>query len=125
MGDYNQLYRAFENLLLNAIIYSFPNKEIRITIEHRKDLMHIQFFNHCYTLTTNQLLSLSIDGYRLEESYVTYPEGIGKGLTIVDEIIKAHEGEIEMKSLSNTILFNITLPIKQGYLYEKNHNYKK
>ena len=110
-GDYNQLFRGFENLLMNAIIYSFPNTEIRITIEQQKEYMHIQFFNHCYLLTTHQLLSLFIDEYRLEEAYAIYPEGTGQGLTIVKEILKEHSGEIEAKSLSNSILFNITLPI--------------
>ena len=111
IGDYNLLDRAFENLRLNAIIYSFPNTEIRITIEQQKEYMHIQFFNHCYLLTTHQLLSRFIDEYRLEEAYAIYPEGTGQGLTIVKEILKEHSGEIEAKSLSNSILFNITLPI--------------
>ena len=101
--------RVFNNLIKNAINYSYENSEINIDIKEEKDLI-ITISNKSKTLTPNELDKLFDKFYRVDYSRNTKFGGSGLGLAIAQEIIKLHNGTITVKSENEETSFTITLP---------------
>ena len=108
-ADSIKMARVFNNLIKNAINYSYENSEINIDIKEEKDLI-ITISNKSKTLTPNELDKLFDKFYRVDYSRNTKLGGSGLGLAIAQEIIKLHGGEITVKSENEETSFTITLP---------------
>ena len=108
-ADSIKMARVFNNLIKNAINYSYENSEINIDIKEEKDLI-ITISNKSKTLTPNELDKLFDKFYRVDYSRNTKLGGSGLGLAIAQEIIKLHNGTITVKSENEETSFTITLP---------------
>ena len=108
-ADSNKMARVFNNLIKNAINYSYEKSTIYVNIKKEKDLI-ITISNKSKTLTQNQLDKLFDKFYRADYSRNTKLGGSGLGLSIAQEIIKAHDGTIAVKSENEQTTFTITLP---------------
>ena len=108
-ADSIKMARVFNNLIKNAINYSYENSEINIDTKEEKDLI-ITISNKSKTLTPNELDKLFDKFYRVDYSRNTKLGGSGLGLAIAQEIIKLHGGEITVKSENEETSFTITLP---------------
>lgn len=108
-ADSIKMARVFNNLIKNAINYSYENSEINIDIKEEKDLI-ITISNKSKTLTPNELDKLFDKFYRVDYSRNTKFGGSGLGLAIAQEIIKLHNGTITVKSENEETSFTITLP---------------
>lgn len=108
-ADSIKMARVFNNLIKNAINYSYDNSKINIDIKENKDL-NITISNKSKTLTKEELDKLFDKFYRVDYSRNTKLGGSGLGLAIAKEIIKLHNGNITVKSENEETTFTITLP---------------
>ncbi len=104
-----KIARVFNNLIKNAINYSYDNSEIKIDIKEEKNLI-ITISNQSKTLTKEELSKLFDKFYRVDYSRNTKLGGSGLGLAIAKEIIKLHDGKISVKSENEETTFTINLP---------------
>lgn len=109
--DAGKIQRAFDNLLRNAVIYSYPNTEIEIGAERQKDRIVIKFINHGDTIPEENLERIFEQFYRLDISRSTSSGGAGLGLAIAKRIVELHRGTITAKSENELIVFTVTLPV--------------
>lgn len=109
--DVNKMERVFDNLLRNAINYSFENSMIEIDLKHKEDGVYIQVRNQGNTIPKEKLNRIFEQFYRLDASRGTKAGGAGLGLAIAKEIIELHEGRITATSENEIIEFIVYLPI--------------
>lgn len=111
--DADKMQRVFDNLLRNAVYYSFAGTEIDITAACREEGTEIRFVNHADTIPEEKLERLFGQFYRLDASRSSEGGGAGLGLAIARQIIELHDGTITAQSADNTITFVIKLPAGQ------------
>ncbi len=112
-GDANKLARVFNNILKNAITYSDPDTEIRVSAHQSSDQVTLRFTSIGPTIPANKLDMLFEKFFRLDESRSTRTGGAGLGLAIAREIVERHKGTIRAESQDQRTTFTIILPVKQ------------
>ncbi len=110
-GDSIKLARVFNNILKNAIAYSYPNTAINCWTENTDNEIRIYFQNKGRTIPKQKLDSIFEKFYRLDEARTTNTGGAGLGLAIAKEIITSHEGKITADSKNELITFCVCLPL--------------
>nr|WP_313134192.1 vancomycin resistance histidine kinase VanS [Anaerocolumna sp.] len=108
--DINKMERVFDNLIRNAINYSFENSTIEITVTKEQDHISMSFLNHGNTISKEKLSRIFEQFYRLDTSRATKTGGAGLGLAIAKEIIELHHGTITASSENEQIEFVVWLP---------------
>ena len=109
--DADKIQRVFDNLLRNAVIYSFENTEITISAQCQEDTVSIIFCNHGDTIPEEKLNRIFEQFYRLDAARSTSSGGAGLGLAIARKIVELHNGTIAAESQEEQIKFSITLPL--------------
>lgn len=109
--DVDKLQRVFDNLLRNAINYSFEDDLIEITAAQDNIETKIKFRNHGNTIPREKLERIFEQFYRLDTSRGTKSGGSGLGLAIAKEIVELHHGSIKVDSKDEVIEFEVTIPI--------------
>lgn len=109
--DADKIQRVFDNLLRNAVIYSFNDTTITIAAEpHKKDVTII--FENCgNTIPREKLSQIFEQFYRLDAARSTSSGGAGLGLAIAKQIVELHKGTITAESTDEKIRFTVTLPL--------------
>lgn len=109
-GDADKLARVFNNILKNAIAYSYEDSVIDISaLQHDNDVL-ITFTNQGKQIPEQMLGTIFEKFYRLDSSRPTDKGGAGLGLAIAKEIVKAHGGTIAAESNREYTRFTVTLP---------------
>lgn len=109
-ADPDKLSRAFNNVIKNAISYSFENTNIEINAYTENNIINISIKNEGYTIPKEKLESIFEKFYRLDNARNTTTGGAGLGLAIAKEIITLHGGNITAKSENNITTFTLSLP---------------
>ena len=109
MGDGDKLARAFDNLLKNAINYSYSNTEIDIELKKVSKKIMITFKNKGAKIPQYKLDKIFEKFYRVDDSRASASGGAGLGLAITKEIIELHNGSIKVKNDDEFIEFIIEL----------------
>ena len=110
-GDSEKLARVFNNILKNAVAYSYPNTEIQVLADCSEKNVNIYFRNKGKTIPKQKLDSIFEKFFRLDEARSTNTGGAGLGLAIAKEIITLHGGKIVATSEKELTTFHITLPV--------------
>lgn len=110
-GDSEKLARVFNNILKNAIAYSYENSTIDIWSEQTETEIQIYFQNKGKTIPPQKLNAIFEKFFRLDESRATNTGGAGLGLAIAKDIITLHGGTISASSENELTTFCISLPI--------------
>ena len=110
-GDSMKLARVFNNILKNAIYYSYPDTIIKIWAESTDTDVWIYFCNKGKTIPAGKLNSIFEKFFRMDEARSTNTGGAGLGLAIAKEIITLHGGKITAESENESTTFRISLPI--------------
>ena len=109
--DYDEIKRVLHNLLTNALKYSYKHREIIITVKDDNENIIVSIKNY----------GIGIDIENPDDvfdKYTSYSEkyksiNTGLGLYIAKQIITAHGGIINFKSILNDITtVTFTLPVK-------------
>ncbi len=108
-GDGDKLARAFDNLLKNAINYSYENTTIEIELEQKEEKIAIVFKNKGDKIPEYKLDKIFEKFYRGDDSRASSTGGAGLGLAITKQIIELHQGKIYVKNDSEYIEFFIEL----------------
>jgi two-component system sensor histidine kinase VanS len=111
VGDADKLARVFNNILKNAIAYSYENSIIDITAVQQKDKVVITFINQGNPIPSQKLEAIFEKFYRLDSARSTNTGGAGLGLAIAQEIVAAHEGTISVESNLQNTAFTVKLPL--------------
>jgi two-component system sensor histidine kinase VanS len=109
--DPDKLQRVFDNLLRNAINYSFEASEIIIVVSVDSGTASLSFINHGSTIPKHKLEKIFEQFYRLDSARTSKSGGAGLGLAIAKEIVELHGGSIRAQSENNMIEFSLTLPL--------------
>jgi two-component system sensor histidine kinase VanS len=109
--DVDKIQRVFDNLLRNAVFYSYENSTVKIMAEQNDREIVIRFSNHGDTISKEKLERIFEQFYRLDVSRGTNNGGAGLGLAIAKEIVELHHGTITAVSENEEIEFCVTLPL--------------
>lgn len=110
-GDPVKLARVFNNILKNAVAYSYENTKIHIFLEEMESgKIVIKFKNQGKTIPKEKLSSIFEKFYRMDEARNSNTGGAGLGLAIAKEIVKLHGGEIRAESEKEQVTFVVELP---------------
>lgn len=108
--DVDKMQRVFDNLLRNAVNYSFENNTIDIAITKTAENVKLSFVNHGYTIPKEKLDRIFEQFYRLDSARTTKNGGAGLGLAIAKEIVELHHGSITAESENEIITFEVLIP---------------
>lgn len=111
-GDADKLARVFNNILKNAVAYSYPNTPICITAKIEEQNLEINFLNQGQTIRPQKLQSIFEKFFRLDSARASNTGGAGLGLAIAQEIVHLHGGEITASSADEITCFSVRLPVK-------------
>lgn len=109
--DANKMQRVFDNLLRNAVNYSFDNGTIYIAVKQDENNLNIKFTNCGNTIPKEKLERIFEQFYRLDTARSSRSGGAGLGLAIAKEIVELHNGTITAESKDETIEFEVILPL--------------
>jgi len=106
----DMLKQVWLNLLDNAIKFSEPEKELKITAEVMFEELFVSIENVGPEIPESDYEAIFNKFYQCDKSRAT--EGNGIGLSIVKHIITLHGGEIMVNSKNGKTVFTVSLPIK-------------
>lgn len=110
--DPDKLARVFDNLLRNAMNYSYAGTTIYLSMDYEpiKDEVKICVENHGKTISPDKLDRIFEQFFRLDSSRRSSTGGSGLGLAIAKEIVELHHGTITAESENESIRFTVVLP---------------
>ena len=111
-GDYNRLTQVFINIIKNSIesLDKSKNPKIKIWTKKEKDKINIFIKDNGIGMSKQTLEKIK------EPFYTTKDKGSGLGVSLSNEIIKAHNGKLNYKSeINKYTLVTIILPLEKLY----------
>lgn len=110
-GDSDRLARVFDNIIRNAVSYSYEKTPVSITAKRVGDsFVEIRFRNQGKEIAPHKLGHIFEKFYRLDDARSSKTGGSGLGLAIAKEIVELHQGSIEAVSNAQFTEFIVTLP---------------
>jgi len=115
IGDSVKVYQAILNLAVNAAIHTPEGTPITISLLARDEDTQIKVQDLGPGLTPEQQTRVFERFYRVDQSRTRAgTEGSGLGLSIVQAIMDAHEGRVDIDSeLGRGTTFTLTFPIRE------------
>lgn len=110
-ADPERLARVFNNILKNAVAYSYPGTPITIQAGYLKGSICISIQNRGKTIPRQKLDSIFEKFFRLDDARSSNTGGAGLGLAIAREIVRLHGGTITAESDHEITSFRVQLPI--------------
>jgi signal transduction histidine kinase len=104
--DAEQMHRALDNLILNAIESTPPEGTIKVEADSRDGRVSFRVRD------TGPGVPESIREHLFEPFITGRPDGTGLGLAIVREIARAHGGEVRVMSDGSGATFEIDVPCR-------------
>lgn len=111
--DPDKLERVVDNLIRNAISYSYPNTAISLEMHTTEEYAVLTICNTGRTISPEKLDRIFEQFFRGDSSRATATGGAGLGLAIAKQITELHGGTIKADSRNEQIRFTVTLPLRQ------------
>ncbi|MEW5820310.1 MAG: HAMP domain-containing sensor histidine kinase, partial [Cyanobacteriota bacterium] len=112
MADPKQLLIVLNNLIGNALKYSFENSEIIITIKTENNMQTISVKDFGLGIPEDEVDLIFEKFFRSRNNKEGNIEGTGLGLSIIKTIIDKHGGNIQVESKENEgSTFSFSLPV--------------
>ncbi|MBN2645096.1 MAG: PAS domain S-box protein [Desulfuromonadaceae bacterium] len=109
--DANRMQQVLKNILANAIKYSPAGGTIRVNARSTDQSVFIWVQDEGIGIPVKDQQKIFSRFYRVDDSDRRIPGGLGLGLALVDEIVKAHQGRVWVEStLEKGSTFFIELP---------------
>lgn len=108
--DANKMLRVFDNLLRNAVNYSFDDTEINIFVRQKDAYITLTVTNRGNTIPEEKLDKIFEQFYRLDTARSSNSGGAGLGLAIAKEIVELHHGTISALSENELTSIEIVIP---------------
>ncbi len=114
-GDRAGLSRAAANLLSNALRYTGRESEVEVRVSRDRGSVVLEVADRGPGVAPENRRRIFERFVRLDAARSTYPEGSGLGLAIVDQVVRAHAGEVSVEDREGGgALFRIRLPAAAG-----------
>lgn len=114
VADYGLLERAVYNLANNAVRHGAPdNLQIMISGEFTGKWFMIKVHNTGSHIPEEDLPYIWEAFYKVDKARVRNKNGCGVGLSIVREIVEAHQGNFAAGNDKNGVCFTLWIPKKQ------------
>ncbi|MEN7973229.1 MAG: ATP-binding protein [Verrucomicrobiota bacterium] len=105
------LEQALVNLIINAVKYSEPDRQVLLQAEEQAEQIVIRVKDEGFGIEEKHLERLFERFYRVDAARSRTLGGTGLGLSIVKHIVQAHSGTIQVASkLGTGSTFTIALP---------------
>lgn len=108
--DPDKLERVFDNLIRNAVNYSYAGTEIQFSMSLSGEQVTVALQNQGKTIQPDKLERIFDQFFRLDSSRSSATGGSGLGLAISKEIVELHGGSIRAESADEKITFTVLLP---------------
>ena len=109
-GDGDKLARVFNNIIKNAVSYSYDNTVITIKARKEEGSIITEISSHGDAIPEHQQKQIFEKFFRLDTARSSRTGGAGLGLAIAKEIVDAHGGDISVKSDEEKTTFTVSLP---------------
>lgn len=109
-ADSDKLARVIDNLLKNAVNYSYENSTILVGSRIRNGRVIIKFRNQCDEIPREKLEKIFDKFYRMDSSRNSQTGGSGLGLAIAKQITELHGGTIRASSNTEYTDFTVIIP---------------
>jgi PAS domain S-box-containing protein len=107
--DANRLSQVFSNLIGNSVQHGSPEAPLVVRIDGRSTAaIHVEVCNR--GTIPPQLLPILFAPFRGSHQKQLRSQGLGLGLFITDQIVRAHGGEISAESIEGETAFRFHLP---------------
>lgn len=118
--DADAISQVILNLLSNAVKYSDAVKDIRVHAYQRNTNVVIEVSDRGIGIAAAELSKVFEDFYRADQRLNSQKQGgMGLGLTLARQIVRAHGGEISVRSeVGQGSTFTFTLPIPESVMLE-------
>jgi signal transduction histidine kinase len=104
-------------LLENAVKYSPKGGVVKLQGEIIKEYVEFRFVNHATALIHASERDLIFQkGYRGQDAVLKEPVGMGLGLYTVNNLVRAHNGEIIMEFDGHMVVVKMRLPLRGNVL---------
>src|SRR4030095_918631 len=116
VGDEEALAQALLNLVNNALKYTREEKSLRLEVRRRGDReVTIAVVDHGIGVAKGEQRKIFEKFYRAEDSLVHETKGSGLGLSLVEHIMEAHGGTVEVESTPGRgSPFTLVLRVEEG-----------
>ena len=108
-GDPDKLARVFDNLLRNAVAYSYRGTSIDVRAYGEGEMVVVVFSNQGDPIPKQKLQSVCEKFYRVDHARSSQTGGAGLGLSVAKEIVELHNGTIEAFSDIQSTRFVVRL----------------
>jgi PAS domain S-box-containing protein len=98
LGDRERLVQVMENLLANAVKFSAKGSQIRVMAQPSEQQVKVSVSDQGIGIAAQDIPHLFDKFFRVEQPRANRRPGTGLGLSLVQEIIKAHGGEVVVES---------------------------
>lgn len=112
-ADGNQLMRAYENLISNAIRYGKKGKFVDIRLSQEREEAVVEIMNFGEPIPERDLPHIFDRFYRTEKSRSSRSGGSGLGLAITKSIVEMNGGKITVQSSRDLTVFKTKFPLSQ------------
>jgi len=110
-GDKDALVMVVLNLLDNACKYTSHDRKIQVTAVRREDRVLIAVNDNGQGISPKDQRRIFDRFYQVDQSLARKDKGCGLGLSIVNQIVRAHGGTVSVESSLNVgSTFTISLP---------------
>jgi len=114
-GDERALSHCVLNLLDNAMKYSRARKELRVSAGARGGRVTVSVADRGIGISPRDQKRVFEKFVRLETGLVHDVKGAGLGLSLVEQIMRAHGGKVELVSTAGEgSTFTLVLPAAEG-----------
>lgn len=98
IGNPEKLIQLVDNLLLNAVKYNIAGGHILVTLEHREQTVALTVADSGIGIAREHMADIFNRFYQANISGTGRLEGLGIGLSLVQEIVRLHGGDIRVES---------------------------
>jgi two-component system phosphate regulon sensor histidine kinase PhoR len=109
-ADSGKLHDILRNLVENAVNYSPPRSDIRLSSERHGGAVHVAVADSGPGIPPNDLARVFERFYRVDKSR-SGPGGTGLGLSIVKHLVELHDGQVSVANApGGGAVFTVVLP---------------
>jgi two-component system phosphate regulon sensor histidine kinase PhoR len=110
-GIENKLNQLFDNLLTNAIKYNRPGGKIFVALEEDADCAFIRIADTGIGISPQSIKEVFKRHFREKARSLGNMKGLGIGLSLVEEIVRLHSGDIHLESETDKgTTFTVKIP---------------
>jgi two-component system, cell cycle sensor histidine kinase PleC len=113
-GDRRAIMQMILNILSNAVKFTKPNGEVRISCTTENNFIMMQFEDTGIGIPASKLRYVTKPFEQAANSFTRNHDGTGLGLAITKELAELHKGKLELEStvgVGTTV--KITIPMKK------------